>query len=462
MVSNVPSLTIQSLPQDGFHRRLKSVRWFAGGAVITLLITGYLLYHGLTERPIVLRMSAGDSLGRRHQLAEHLCAAARGKLQLQLQETKGSEEALELLQAGQLDVALVQGGLPAGNDVRQVASLIDEPLHLLVREALVTEGVEGLRGKRINLGPQGRGTRLTAAEVLAAVDLHPGDYIDEEFSYSELEDMTAEDRPDAIFVVSTIPSSAVSDLVHKFNYRLLPLPVGDSLQIRDRSLKDSVVPAYTYSYSPPVPPTALHTPATRLLLVARSTIADEHVAKLMEAVFESDFALRSEMPPLIPQDVQAYREYPIHAGATMYLHRNDPMIDGEFVEGLENLRSFLVSALIGLFLAWRWYVGRQTIGFERYLDDVTQIERQVLLKRERSLTSRELHDAHDQLTQIKSAALEQFCAGKLTGDTHLQSFLLHVADVRRCLVELGSLQGMPTSVVKDQRVDTPADGRSDS
>ncbi|OYW20645.1 MAG: hypothetical protein B7Z55_06985 [Planctomycetales bacterium 12-60-4] len=431
----------QSQQYIGLHRRLRTVRWLAVATLVTLLGAGWALYRGLNDRPNQIRLSAGDPLSHRHRIAEHLQASSVTGLKLELVSTEGSEDALEALEAGKIDAALIQGGLQAASNVRQLASLLDEPLHLMVRPELVSAGVNGLRGKRVNLGPPGRGTRLTALETLAAVDLPPGCYRDDALSYTEIASLSTTELPDAIFLVSAIPSDIAQELVHKHGYRLMSLPVGESLQARDRSIKDAMIPAYTYGYAPAVPETALHTPATRLLLVARETVPEATVIKLLESVYESDFALRGELPILRPEDVLQYREYPLHSGTWQYLHRNEPLIDGELVEGVENLRSFLFSAALGLFFAWRWYVGRRTVGFERYLDEVSQVERQILLVPDRQISAADLQQAHLRLTQIKNEALEGFCQGKLSGEELLQSFLLHVSDVRRCLVDLGSAAG---------------------
>src|SRR5262249_8781237 len=125
------------------------------------------------------------------------------------------------------------------------------------------------------------------------------------------------------------------------------------------------------------------------------------------------------------------REFPLHPGAVTFLNRNHPMITGEFIEGVENLRSFLVSALVALFLAWRWYRSRSSVGFERYLDDVSAIELEALeLCRGGRLDDAAVSRLEQRLSQLKSDALEQFSAGKLRGDELLSSFLTHVADVR--------------------------------
>jgi hypothetical protein len=109
------------------------------------------------------------------------------------------------------------------------------------------------------------------------------------------------------------------------------------------------------------------------------------------------------------------------------------------IEGIENLRSFLVSGLVALFLAWRWYRSRASVGFERYLDDVTRIELELLeLHRSGRLDEERALELEQRLSQLKSSALEHFSSGKLRGDELLGSFLTHVADVRNCLHWLAS------------------------
>lgn len=425
------------MTMDGYGRRFRSLRWLALATLAALLATGVLLYRGATRPTLRLRISGGDAVSHRHELALRLqrVAAAR-KLILDVKATGGSEEALQQVNAATLDIAMIQGGLTPLPNVRQIATLVDEPVHLLVRPELVDGGLDGLRGLRINLGPMARGTRVMAIKVLSAAGLQPGDYRDEALTYRELLDQSAEAMPDAVFIVSALPSPAVERLVKDRGYRLMPLPLGDALEVRDRAVHGGTIPRFTYSYSPPVPDGPLPTPATRMLIVARTGVTNQAITRLLETVFETDFALAAELPTLQADSVLSRHEFPLHDGALQYLNRNQPVIDGQFIEGLENLRSFIVSGLLALFLVWQWWTRRQAVGFERYLDDVSRLEKTVLTIPVESLTLTRLRAAHDELTRIKTEALEQFCAGKLPRDDHLQSFLLHVADVRRCLVEL--------------------------
>ena len=68
-------------------------------------------YREWNRAPYHLRISAGSREGLRHRIATRLASAASRKgLDLKLVNNSGSEESLERVEAGALDVALVQGG----------------------------------------------------------------------------------------------------------------------------------------------------------------------------------------------------------------------------------------------------------------------------------------------------------------------------------------------------------------
>jgi TRAP-type uncharacterized transport system substrate-binding protein len=296
-------------------------------ALLGLVAIGTALFFALyqpRERPIRLRMTAGQVEGTRHRIAEELAReAVRRNLVVDLRPTAGSQEALSELQAGRVDVALIQGGLETGDGpvLRQLAALHVEPLHLLVKEEIhggADRNLAALRGKVIDLGEPGSGTRVLSREVLLFSGLRSDrDFVVSDLGYAELERVTDRSRlPDAVFTVSTLPSPIVRHLVKKHAYRLVPLPFleaftlaaldreeaprgpgASEVRIDRRHVYDATIPAFVYEIDPGVPPVPIHTLGTRLLLVARRDMSAGTVGRLLDVVFKSPFA-QVIQPPL--------------------------------------------------------------------------------------------------------------------------------------------------------------------
>lgn len=411
-------------------------RWLGLALVVMSLFAAVSLWRGLATSRLTLRLSAGDPRGHRHELAEQLVAASVGtSLELKLEPTAGGSGAvLESLVLRRLDVALVQGGLSYPESLQQVAALSLEPVHLLVRPELLAEGLSGLRGKTLNLSTATSGTRQLALRILAAAGLPAGTYQDREWNYDVLLQLDDAELPDAVFVVNAMPSPIVERLIRRRGYRLMELPIAESLALRDAALHDAIVPYAAYEVIPPVPATPIHTVGTRLLLVARRDVPAHAITRLMELIYDGDFARKAAIANLQPADSSANRELPLHEGAKTYLNRNQPVINGELIEQLESLRSFLFSGLVALFLLWRWSRRRQAAGFDAHLQTATTIEAELFALLETRTPSRgELLSWNRRLTQLKQAVLADVSAGRLHDDERLDTFLLHVADIRRTM-----------------------------
>jgi TRAP-type uncharacterized transport system substrate-binding protein len=473
-------------------------RWARDGglaAIGLLAIIALSLYvlRPRREPPIVLTLTAGSREGTREVLAEAMVEEARARgITLRLVETHGSEDALDRLDAGDCDLALVQGGLrPRGRDnVRQVATLHVEPLHLLVRPDLapkVSAGLRSLAGRRVNLGELGSGTYCLAAAVLAFAGLESEQYRAESRTYTELlaeEDTAA--LPDAIFTVSTLPSRVARHLAARHDYRLVGLPFAEAFalstldaapalaegtpaaEVRREYAYDAVIPAFTYGVEPGVPPEATHTLGTRLLIVANKRVSSEAVGRLLDVVFDSRFS-QVVYPPLLPRLLDLPAELDVHAGTTAYLHRRQPLITGDFVDMAEKWFSIAGVSAGGAVCLWQWLRRRgrskRDKGFETYVLKVAEIERRVT---EQELSSRldlsTLVDLRRELLRLNQEALDRYAAGELEGESLMAGFLSHVSDTRNYLTRLilherdnleavARLQGSTPEMLWDAAVD---------
>jgi TRAP-type uncharacterized transport system substrate-binding protein len=458
-------------------------RWVAplaglGGLALAL----FFYFHSPRVPTYRLRMTAGNKLGMRHRLAELLREElSRQGLELVLHETPGSEEALDEVNDRRLDVALVQGGLRADGrpNVRQVLPLHMEALHLLVKQELSEQAgkhLAALEGKTVSLSEVGSGTHSLATEVLGFAGLRargtgfPRGYVPVEMSRQQL--LAEKDRarlPDAVMLVSLVPSPTARYMVTRHGYRLVPLPFGEAFALQalapdsggpsSSHLIDKAhtypasIPAFACSVEPPVPAEAVPTIGTRLLLVAHEDVAPQAVRRLVEATLASK-AARHGRPPLDGHVLALPPEFPWHEGTVLYRRRNQPVVSGTLVDSAQKAFAIFAAAASGLFVLWQWSKQsahlRRDRGFNSYLHQVTRIEEQALEVERGGPASREqLLALREQLGRVKTEALDRFTAGDLTGKELLAGFLAHANSARDLLTRLLAQE------VRDRAVSSP-------
>jgi hypothetical protein len=245
-------------------------------------------------------------------------------LDLEIRFSGGSEDALDLVNRGDVDCAFVQGGLGVGDrpNIRLVAMMRVEPLHLLVRKELAekaTERLTALDGKTVNVDEPATGTHTLAAAILAFsgltphVDGKPGGYHAREFDLEKLMTANASELPDAIFLCASLPSRVTAHLVTRHGYQLAPLPFGEAFALYSLGQQHVqhqgshtidkghtypiTIPAFTYGVEPPTPPRALPTLGNRLLVVANKGVDSRPIERMIDGVYSSKFA-QVMRPPL--------------------------------------------------------------------------------------------------------------------------------------------------------------------
>lgn len=117
--------------------------------------------------------SAYETFGKRY--AQEL---KRDDIKVSLQPTLGSKENLERLQRGEVDIAFVQSGSTVEEEaadlgLASLGSLFTEPVWLFLREDVKATNLTGLRGLRINLGPEGTGVPNLFRQILAVNGVEP-------------------------------------------------------------------------------------------------------------------------------------------------------------------------------------------------------------------------------------------------------------------------------------------------
>src|SRR5690606_41015216 len=106
-----------------------------------------------------------------------------------VESTGGSVANINTIHAGDMDFGVAQSdaqfngykgvkafdGKPV-SDLRSVFSLHPEPLNLMVRKESGIKNLADLKGKRVNIGNPGSGTRSSVDEMMAAAGMKNSDF----------------------------------------------------------------------------------------------------------------------------------------------------------------------------------------------------------------------------------------------------------------------------------------------
>jgi TRAP transporter TAXI family solute receptor len=245
--------------------------------------------------------------------------------------SEGSLGNIRLLNLGSAQFALVQNdiaqsahggrgrfsGAPQPN-LRAVASLFPEPIHLIARADSKIASVADLRGKRVDLGLEGSGTRANALAILAVSGIAESALA--AAGASSLPDAAsalAEGRIDAFFATIHAPAREIARLASRTPVAVVP--IGPSRELIDTGLVPLTLPALTYAgQRAPVP-----TVAATALLVTREDVAPPTVAALMRLLFEErGGALTAAVSQVRVQNARNGVNLPFHPQADAYLKAN--------------------------------------------------------------------------------------------------------------------------------------------
>jgi TRAP transporter TAXI family solute receptor len=183
-------------------------------------------------------MSTGAPGGAYHLYAErYRDILARDGVTIELKPSAGSVENLARLRdpASGVEVALVQGGVAAGEDnseLHSLGSVYYEPLWIFHRGPGELTLLNQLAGKRIAIGTEGSGTRALALQLLEAVGVHGPPSRLLPLGGNAAADALVAGEVDVCFVVGSPDAPVVQRLVKAGGIRLLSVTNADAFTRR--------------------------------------------------------------------------------------------------------------------------------------------------------------------------------------------------------------------------------------
>jgi TRAP transporter TAXI family solute receptor len=353
--------------------------------------------------------------------------------EVEVVETDGSIENLRLLEAGDVELAIVQASSLPLDGIGVVSPLFSEVVHVIVRRERGLAAISDLVGKRVAIGEPGSAMREDALKILDHYRVAADDIVLVE---GTLDDMLSDDTIDAAFVTTGLLSPSLDTLWRERGFDLLPVSDAAALALKYAYFFEVEIPRGLYDQRPPVPAHDTKTVATTALLVVRNDATKLLVHQVLESLYDSK--LRLEFTTLIKaNEAREWPLVPLHPFARSYFRPYEGIdLLASFMESLAATKELLFALAAALYLVWSSYrrmkdreeaedLQKLKDYLDTFLDETIRIEKAQM----DTADPAELEAYLDEVTRIKLEALEQLSHEDLRGDRTFLIFLTQCANL---------------------------------
>jgi TRAP transporter TAXI family solute receptor len=258
---------------------------------------------------------------------------AKTNLRCSVESTGGSAYNVNTIKAGELDFGMAQSDVQFQSykgtgpfkepfpDMRAVLSVHPEPFTLVARKEANIQALADFKGKRLNVGNPGSGTRTALDELLAATGMKISDLaLASELKADEHGAALCDNKIDGFFYGVGHPSANIQDPTTACGAKLVPItgPAIDALVKKNSYYAYAEIPGGMYANNPQ--PTKTY--GVLATLVTSSKVPADAVYTLTKAVFENFDEFKKLHPAFANLDpkkmVADGLSAPLHEGAAKY------------------------------------------------------------------------------------------------------------------------------------------------
>ncbi len=240
---------------------MKIARWLG----VAALVAGTALGGTAAAQQKFFRIGTGGTAGTYYPVGGILANAISQppNLVLTAVATNGSVANVNAILGGNLESGFSQAdvaywaftgtgiwdGKPKAGDLRAIANLYPESIHLVTRKGAGIKTVADLKGKRVSLDEPGSGTLVDARIILAGWGLKDSDVKAEYLKPNQAGDKMKDGAMDAFFFVGGFPAGAISELASTGSgIELVPIdgPNAAKILAQYKFFAADEVPADTY------------------------------------------------------------------------------------------------------------------------------------------------------------------------------------------------------------------------
>ncbi|MDO8280497.1 MAG: TAXI family TRAP transporter solute-binding subunit [Burkholderiaceae bacterium] len=254
---------------------------------------------GVVQAQQFFRIGTGGTAGTYYPIGGMIANAVSqpGKIVATAQATNGSLANVNGVAGGSMESGFSQSdvatwaqkgtgifeGKPNIPELRLIANLYPETVHVVVKKGSGIKSIADLKGKRVALDEPGSGTLVNARLILAAYGVKETDIRPEYIKPNQAGDKMKDGALDAFFFVGGSPAGAISELASSgAGIELLPIdgPQAQGLRMASPFFAPDSVPANTYKDVP-----AVNTLSVGAQWVTSARADNETVYQIVKALY---------------------------------------------------------------------------------------------------------------------------------------------------------------------------------
>jgi TRAP transporter TAXI family solute receptor len=364
----------------------------------------------------VLTLAAGPASGEAFEIATAIAGAldsGSGDLRLEVFETQGAKENIQLLERGRVDLAMIQADSRTSEAVRAIASLYFDAYQLIVAEYAEIRSFSDLAGRRIAIPPVHSGQHSAFWFVADHYGLDRTDVTALPMAEAAANFAMIRRQVDAVFRVSAPGNASVKQLVGDHAMHIVPISQAAAMSLKSPPIDGGLIPRGAYRGEPPVP--AINTPVPILdrLLVARAALEPDDVHLITRALFErrSDLVADTALAGFIkPVSGASALSMAVHTGAQRYYDREKPSFLQQNTRLLSGLL-YVVAILSSAFIAARSRIRKsRRIRMGDYNDALMDIANEVV----KGMESNRLRELQDRLVAMLDEVVRDLDKDRVT------------------------------------------------
>ena len=229
------------------------------------MILGVIALAGAAQAQQFFRIGTGGTAGTYYPVGGMIANAVSqpGKIVVTAQASNGSMANVNGIAGGSIESGFSQAdvatwaqkgtgifeGKPNVPNLRLIANLYPESVHIVVRKGLNVKSPADLKGKRVALDEPGSGTLINARIILAAYGVQESQIKPEYIKPNQAGDKLRDGSLDAFFFTGGSPAGAIAELASAGGgIELVPIdgPQAEGLRRASPFFAPDVIPADTY------------------------------------------------------------------------------------------------------------------------------------------------------------------------------------------------------------------------